>query len=89
MDAQAATALVNFGSRGGAFEIEYDQATDWEALVRPWLSTPSLWHAMRMRPFGHHIAPDLLTSGLHIVVVRPNGLEGGADPRREGIALGD
>lgn len=89
MDAQAATALVNFGSRGDAFEIEYDQATNWEALIRPWLSTPSLWHAMRMRPFGHHISPDLLTSGLHIVVVRADGLEGGADPRREGIALGD
>ncbi len=89
LDAQAATALVNFGSRGRAFEIEYDQATNWEALVRPWLSTPSLWHAMRMRPYGHEIAPDLLTSGLHIIVVRKDGLEGGADPRREGVALGD
>ncbi|MCL4766109.1 MAG: gamma-glutamyltransferase [Hyphomicrobiaceae bacterium] len=89
MDAQAAAALVNFGSRGGAFEIEYDPATDWRALVRPWLSTPSLWQAMRMRPFGHAVAPDLLTSGLHIVVVRRDGLEGAADPRREGVALGD
>jgi gamma-glutamyltranspeptidase/glutathione hydrolase len=44
---------------------------------------------MRLKPFGHEIAPDLLTSGLHIIVVRPDGLEGGADPRREGIALGD
>lgn len=88
LDAQAAAALVNFGSRGGAFEIEYDPATDWQALVRPWLSTPSLWHAMRLKPFGHSIAPDLLTSGLHIIVVRKDGLEGGADPRREGIALG-
>ena len=89
LDAQAAAALVNFGSRGGAFEIEYDPATDWRALIRPWLSTPSLWQAMRVKPFGHEIAPDLLTSGLHIIVVRPDGLEGGADPRREGIALGD
>ena len=88
LDAQAAAALVNFGSRGGPFEIEYDPATSWHALVRPWLSTPPLWHAMRMRPFGHSIAPDLLTSGLHIVVVRRDGLEGGADPRREGVARG-
>ena len=89
LDAQAAAALVNFGSRGGPFEMEYDPATDWRALVRPWLSTPPLWQAMRLKPFGHEIAPDLLTSGLHIIVVRPDGLEGGADPRREGIALGD
>jgi len=89
MDAQSAAALVNFGSRGDAFEIEYDPATDWQALLRPWLSTPSLWHAMRLKPFGHSIAPDLLTSGLHIIVVREDGLEGGADPRREGVAVGD
>ena len=27
-------------------------------------------------------------SGLHAVVARPGGLEGGADPRREGVAIG-
>jgi gamma-glutamyltranspeptidase/glutathione hydrolase len=27
-------------------------------------------------------------SGLHAIVARPGGLEGGADPRREGVALG-
>lgn len=27
-------------------------------------------------------------SGLHVIVVREDGLEGGADPRREGVALG-
>ena len=27
-------------------------------------------------------------SGLHVIVVRDDGLEGGADPRREGVALG-
>ena len=89
LDAQEAAALVNFGSRGGPFEIEYDPATSWQALLRPWLSTPSMWHGLRMRPFGHRITPDLLTSGLHIIVVRADGLEGGADPRREGAALGD
>ena len=28
------------------------------------------------------------TSGEHIIAVTPEGLEGGADPRREGVALG-
>jgi gamma-glutamyltranspeptidase/glutathione hydrolase len=30
-----------------------------------------------------------LTSGMHIIAVTKEGLEGGADPRREGVALGD
>jgi gamma-glutamyltranspeptidase/glutathione hydrolase len=30
-----------------------------------------------------------LVSGQHIIAVTPDGLEGGADPRREGAALGD
>jgi gamma-glutamyltranspeptidase/glutathione hydrolase len=45
---------------------------------------------------GHPIADDLRSrgynvqeregenSGLHVIVVRPDGLEGAADPRREG-----
>ncbi|MDR3511846.1 MAG: gamma-glutamyltransferase family protein [Caulobacteraceae bacterium] len=28
------------------------------------------------------------SSGLHAIVARPQGLEGGADPRREGVAIG-
>jgi gamma-glutamyltranspeptidase/glutathione hydrolase len=30
-----------------------------------------------------------MTSGEHIIAITPDGLEGGADPRREGVALGD
>jgi gamma-glutamyltranspeptidase/glutathione hydrolase len=89
LDAQQAAALVNFGSRGGAFEIEYDPDSTPEVLLRPWLSVPSIWYALEMKAFGHRIAPDLLTSGLNIIVRRKGGLEGGSDPRREGIASGD
>jgi gamma-glutamyltranspeptidase/glutathione hydrolase len=35
------------------------------------------------------VQPDLMTSGLHIVTRRNGILEGGADPRREGVAVGD
>jgi gamma-glutamyltranspeptidase/glutathione hydrolase len=42
-----------------------------------------------LKSYGHQISPDLMNSGLHAVVRRNGVLEGGADPRREGIALGD
>jgi gamma-glutamyltranspeptidase/glutathione hydrolase len=77
LDAQAAAGLMNFGSRGGAFEIEVDDPA-------------AIWHALKMKPFGHRVSANLMTSGTHVIVIRPNGtLEGGADPRREGIARGD
>ena len=77
MDAQQAASLMNFGSRGGAFEIEIDQRA-------------ALWHALKMKPYGHTISADLLNSGTHVIVLRRDGrLEGGADPRREGVARGD
>jgi gamma-glutamyltranspeptidase/glutathione hydrolase len=38
---------------------------------------------------GVHIIPGFNEeSGLHAIVARPGGLEGAADPRREGVALG-
>jgi len=77
LDAQAAAALMNFGSRGGPFEIEIDQPS-------------AIWHALKVKPYGHRVSADLLTSGLHAIVIRQDGrLEGGADPRREGVARGD
>ena len=77
LDAQAATALMNFGSRGGPFEIEIDQPS-------------ALWHALKVKPYGHLVSADVLTSGTQVIVKRAAGrLEGGADPRREGLALGD
>jgi gamma-glutamyltranspeptidase / glutathione hydrolase len=77
LDAQTAVSLMNFGSRGGPFEIEIDHPS-------------AVWHALKVKPFGHRVSADLLTSGTHAIVMRGNGwLEGGSDPRREGVALGD
>jgi gamma-glutamyltranspeptidase/glutathione hydrolase len=75
MDAQAAADLLNFGSQGHGFEIE--------------LAFPAVFTALKVKPFGHSIAPSLMNSGTHIVMRRGNRLEGGADWRREGAALGD
>lgn len=72
---QEATALVNFGSTGGGFLIEPGDA--WNGLAEV------------MQSFGHEVKRFAFTSGLHIIAVTPDGLEGGADPRREGVALGD
>jgi len=38
---------------------------------------------------GHEIRIGSAGSGLHLISVTPNGLIGAADPRREGVALGD
>lgn len=76
LDAQAAADLPNFGSRNGPLEIEKDLAG---ALL-----------PLQMKALGHEVRIEPMTSGTHIIIVRPGRrLEGGADPRREGVALGD
>jgi gamma-glutamyltranspeptidase len=46
--------------------------------------------ALRLKPYGQEIVFDAMTSGTQLVVRRPDRvLEGAADPRREGLALGD
>lgn len=76
LDAQSAADLPNFGSRNGPLEIEKDLGG---ALL-----------PLQMKALGHEVRQDQMTSGTHIIVVRPGRrLEGGADPRREGVALGD
>jgi gamma-glutamyltranspeptidase / glutathione hydrolase len=90
LDAQAAAALTNFGSRGQGFELEPTTANAFGAPTRPWTWGTAIWQALRLKPFGHRIDFDMMTSGTNIVVRRgADHLEGGADPRREGAALGD
>ena len=74
MDPQAAAALPNFGSEGGALQLEGADALD---------ATPAL------KGLGHSVVSDPMSSGMHTIVRRSGHLEGGADPRREGVALGD
>ena len=72
---QDAISLPNFINRNRETEMEKGTALE---DIAPALRT--LGHEIRIRP---------RTSGLHGIRVRPQGLEGGADPRREGVALGD
>lgn len=75
LDAQQAVSLTHVGSMGGPVDIEWG----WETARI----------ALGLKSYGHSIRPMLMTSGTHVLVRRGNRIEGGADPRREGVALGD
>ena len=81
LDPQAAAALPNIGNRNGVTELES--------------GTPAAGLADGLRQRGHETRINEQTSGLNILAVQPPRrnapaqLLGGADPRREGVALGD
>ena len=74
LDPQAAIALPNFGSRNGPTELEAD--TDAAKL------------APKLRALGADVSVIELTSGAQAIVRTNNGWIGGADPRREGVVMG-
>lgn len=74
MDPQQAVAAPNILNRFGKMEVEPGRA-------------PEL--AAELATLGFEIDEDSAqTSGLQSIVITPDGLQGGADPRREGIAIG-
>ena len=80
LDPQAAVGLPNFGSRNGATELEAG------------LFSPGLKQALKDK--GHALSEIDMTSGIQAIVLKRDAqgkvsLSGGADPRREGEALGD
>ena len=64
-----------------------------DRIFLPWvnmfLSAPLTALVPGLEALGHEVRVRALTSGLHGIAVTPQGLVGGADPRREGVALGD
>jgi gamma-glutamyltranspeptidase/glutathione hydrolase len=73
---QSAINMPHFVNRNGTTDLE--QGSVLEALK------PSL------EKLGHKVRLRKLTSGLHGILIDKNGiLYGGADPRREGVAIGD
>jgi len=75
MDLQQAIALPHLVNRFGTYDLE--EGSSAEALVEP------------LQAMGFETNARALTSGLHGIVISADGLIGAADPRREGIALGD
>ncbi|MGF1623749.1 MAG: gamma-glutamyltransferase [Alphaproteobacteria bacterium] len=75
LDPQTAVSLPHVLNRNGATELE--QNTVAASLAEP------------LQAMGHEVMVRDLNSGLHAIQVTPDGLLGGADPRREGAARGD
>lgn len=75
MDIQSAIELPNMGSRNRATEIEKGTSLERTAAT--------------LKAMGHEVREMEFPSGLHGVMWTAQGLEGGADPRREGLAMGE
>jgi gamma-glutamyltranspeptidase/glutathione hydrolase len=75
LNAQQAIDLPNFGSLGGPILLETQRfdKTTVDAL----------------KALGHEVVQIDMTSGLQAIERTPKGWFGGADPRREGVVMGD
>ncbi len=75
LDPQVAVDLPNFGSRNGPTELEAGtKATTWQGALEA---------------KGHSVKLIEMTSGIQAIVVTSVGFTGGADSRREGVAIGN
>ena len=75
LNAQQAISLPNFGSLNGPTLLEAGRFA------------PALVNDLKAR--GHEVREMEMTSGLQAIERTPQGWFGGADPRREGVVLGD
>jgi gamma-glutamyltranspeptidase / glutathione hydrolase len=76
MNPQAAINLGHVVNRGGATDLE--------------TGTGAADLSEALTALGHEVRVRDLNSGLHAILIRPDGaLLGGADPRREGVVLGE
>ncbi|WP_174874630.1 gamma-glutamyltransferase family protein [Vogesella oryzae] len=75
MDAQQAISLPNFGATGAPTLLEQQR---FPADTISWLQA-----------HGHEVRESEMTSGLQAIGRRDGGFFGGADPRREGVVMGE
>ena len=75
MDVQAAVSMPHAVNRFGTYDLE--NGTYLEEMVRP------------LEELGYKVNVRALNSGLHAISIGEDNLRGGADPRREGIVLGN
>ncbi len=75
MNVQEATAMPHLLNRFGTYDIE--AGTEAEAMAAP------------LEAMGYKVKIGPQTSGLQAIAIEDGMLYGGADPRREGIAIGE
>jgi gamma-glutamyltranspeptidase/glutathione hydrolase len=75
LDPQAAIDLPNMANTGKETQLEAGTALEAQATA--------------LQVLGHTVKPSVMNSGLHVIAVTSDGLLGGADNRREGVAVGD
>ena len=75
MDIQQAITMPHLSNRFGTYNVE--MGTSAESLIKD------------LEALGYTVKPGELNSGLHGIALGKGELSGGADPRREGVALGD
>ncbi|HEY7864590.1 MAG TPA: gamma-glutamyltransferase [Psychromonas sp.] len=75
MDIQQAIDLPHLVNRFGSYDLE--------------AGTKAIGFKQALEKMGYQVNIQDLNSGLHAILFKDGRLIGGADPRREGIALGD
>ena len=85
LDAQQATSMVNFGAANSPTTGVGGEHPSID-VSNTGLNDPLL---AGLRSLGHTVSFAAQSSGVSTVIKTGAGLVGGADPRREGIALGD
>ncbi|CAK0759141.1 gamma-glutamyltranspeptidase / glutathione hydrolase [Azospirillaceae bacterium] len=75
LDVQAAVSLPHVLNRNGATELEADTSA---VALKPALEA-----------LGHTVSIGEINSGTHAILIGNGRLVGGADPRREGVAIGE
>jgi gamma-glutamyltranspeptidase/glutathione hydrolase len=74
MDVQQAVSMPHMVNRTGDYYLE--KGTKAEEF-KP-----------KFEAMGYTVKVDNLNSGLHAIAIKSDGLEGGADPRRDGVVMG-
>lgn len=75
MPVEQIVAQPHLINRFGTYEVEAGTAA--EQMVGP------------LKAIGYEVKPTDMNSGLQAIEITPSGLAGSADPRREGVALGE